>query len=201
MADYDLSGLSVLVVERHAYMRRIIRDILHELGVRDIRDAHDINAAFEVFCDDPTDLVLTDWSPGLDGIKLVGRLRRDPECPDPYVAIVVVTAHTELNRVCQARDAGMTEFLAKPISAKLLYFRIRSVIERQRVFIRASSFFGPDRRRRRDEFQGADRRAHTNTSGTDRRTGQIPFDGPERRQGYPGYVPPDRRGDGRGKSL
>lgn len=197
MADYDLSSLTVLVVEKHVYMRRILRDILHELGISNIREAESADAAFDMFVEDPVDLVLTDWSPRVDGLNLVQRLRLDPESLDPYVAIVVLTAHTEVTRVCEARDAGMTEFLAKPISAKLLYYRIRSIIERQRMFVRADDFFGPDRRRRRADFNGADRRAHRNVSGQDRRQRQVPHGGPERRQGYPGYTSQDNRNNGR----
>lgn len=197
MSDYDLSNLRVLLVEKHMHMRRIIRDILQELGIRDVRDTADIKSAFAIFCEDPPDLVITDWAPGLDGIRLVRRIRRDLDSPDPYASIIVVTAHTEMKRVLTARDAGMTEFLAKPLSAKLLYYRIRSIVERQRLFVRANDFFGPDRRRRRVAFKGSDRRAHRNVSGVERRKQQIPFTGQERRQGFPGYVPQDHRGDGR----
>ena len=48
----------------------------------------------------------------------------------------------------EARDAGVTEFLVKPVSAKALVDRLRTVIERQRMFVRAESYTGPDRRRR-----------------------------------------------------
>jgi DNA-binding response OmpR family regulator len=191
--DYDISGLNVLLVEKHAYMRRIVHDILRTFGISAVREAATVEAAFEMFNERLPDLVLTDWSPGLDGLFLMRRIRTDIESMDPYAPIIVITANTEIRHVVAARDAGMTEFLAKPLTARLLYLRIKSIIERQRVFIRAHDFFGPDRRRRRADFNGQDRRAHRNVAGTDRRQRQIPFAGPERRQGYPGYVPPDRR--------
>ena len=72
--------------------------------------------------------------------------------------IVVVTANTEIRHVCHARDHGMTEYLAKPISATLIYQRICTVIERHRDFIKNRDFFGPDRRRRDGKWTGADRR-------------------------------------------
>jgi DNA-binding response OmpR family regulator len=59
----------------------------------------------------------------------------------------MVSAHSEADRVIEARDAGMTEYLSKPISAKRLYQRISSIVESKRPFIRVSEFFGPDRRR------------------------------------------------------
>jgi len=71
----------------------------------------------------------------------------------------MLTGHTEMNRVVEARDAGVHEFLAKPISVKGLYSRIRSIIERPRPFVRAGLYFGPDRRRRDNPaYMGGERR-------------------------------------------
>lgn len=201
MADYDISGLNVLIVEKHAYMRRIIRDILKTFGIKSIREANSVEAALTMLAEQPADLMLTDWSPGLNGLELVRRIRTDIVTPDPYLAIIVVTAHTEARNVIMARDAGMTEFLAKPITAKFLYTRIRSIIEHQRVFVRSHDFFGPDRRRRRADYGGPDRRQHRNLSGVDRRVSQLPYSGPEKRQGYPGYQPPNLRGGDRSPRL
>lgn len=193
MVSYNLGNIHVLLVEKHVYMRKIIRDILGELGVKRVREASTVEEAFVHFKEEPSDLVLTDWSPSLDGVKMIRAVRRSPDSPDPYVPIIVVTAHTEMRHVCEARDAGMTEFLAKPISAKILYYRIKAVIERYRLFIRAKDYFGPDRRRRRVDIKGPDRRNHTNKTGQDRRVRQEPHAGGERRQGYPGYQPQDLR--------
>jgi two-component system chemotaxis response regulator CheY len=76
------------------------------------------------------------------------------------VPVIVVTANTEIDHVFVARDTGMSEYLAKPVSAKLIYPRICSTIESTRPFVRAGGFFGPDRRRRRATFQGTDRRVN-----------------------------------------
>ena len=69
-----------------------------------------------------------------------------------------MTAHGEPAKVYEARDAGMTEYLTKPISGKRLYQRISSIVKSNRNFVRASEFFGPDRRRRVKEFDGGNRR-------------------------------------------
>jgi two-component system chemotaxis response regulator CheY len=66
---------------------------------------------------------------------------------NPYVPIIMLTGHSEKKRVVAARDAGVTEFLAKPISAKSLYQRILNVVANPRPFIKTKSYFGPDRRR------------------------------------------------------
>ena len=59
----------------------------------------------------------------------------------------MLTGHSEKRRVTVARDAGVTEFLAKPISAKGLYQRILNVVANPRPFIKTKTYFGPDRRR------------------------------------------------------
>ncbi|MDP6804251.1 MAG: response regulator [Rhodospirillales bacterium] len=92
------------------------------------------------------DIIITNWEmPKLDGIKLIRMIRDPKESPNPYVPIIMVSAYSEVNRVIQARDAGVSEFLAKPISAQLLYERIATTIEHPRPFVKSESFFGPDR--------------------------------------------------------
>jgi DNA-binding response OmpR family regulator len=59
----------------------------------------------------------------------------------------MLTGYTEYRRVAEALDAGINEFLAKPISPRDLYLRIASIIDHPRPFVRARGYFGPDRRR------------------------------------------------------
>jgi len=195
--EYDLSGINVLIVERLAPMRKVLRDVLNQFGVKQVFAASNIEAGYATLREEDVDLVLTDWSPELDGIQLLRKIRRAPDSPNPYLPVILVTANTETRHVYQALDEGMTEYLSKPVSARLIYLRIRSIIERQRFFIRSQDFFGPDRRRRRAGIEGTDRRHHKNMAGDCRRKQEIPFDDGERRQGYPGYVEPERRTAGR----
>src|SRR5665811_296827 len=72
---------------------------------------------------------------------------------------IVLTGHSEKKRVVSARDAGVTEFLAKPISAKGLYQRIVNVVANPRPFIKTKTYFGPDRRRNvNPNYVGTERR-------------------------------------------
>src|SRR3954453_18482091 len=71
----------------------------------------------------------------------------------------MLTGHSEKRRVTVARDAGVTEFLAKPISAKGLYQRILNVVASPRPFIKTKTYFGPDRRRNlTSAYMGPERR-------------------------------------------
>ncbi len=185
MRDYNLGNLDVLIVERHGHMRRIIRDILQTLGIRKIHEATNEAEALEFFQEENIDMLLTDWSPAVDGIDLLHKVRDMKASPNPYVPVVIISANTEPRHVIHARDRGVTEFLAKPIVAKLIYSRICSVIERGRPFIRSTDFFGPDRRRRHLGPLKGERRKHANMSGPNRRRADMPFAGPERRDNAP----------------
>jgi DNA-binding response OmpR family regulator len=76
------------------------------------------------------------------------------------VPIIMITGHTEKHQVEAARDAGITEFLIKPITAQSLFSRITEVVERPRAFVRCESYFGPDRRRRNVESYTGPWRRH-----------------------------------------
>ncbi len=151
MADayYNLERLNVLVLDDNRNMRTLIESILFALGVRKIHEAPDVKQAFRDLQYFHADIVVTDWQmEPLNGLDFVRMVRSDENSPNPYVPIIMLTGHTELHRVCEARDAGVNEFLAKPISAKALYARITSIIDVARPFIRTKTYFGPCRRRR-----------------------------------------------------
>jgi len=78
------------------------------------------------------------------------------------VPIIMVTAYREKEHVFKARDAGVTEYVIKPVSPKSLFSRIEAVIERPRRFVKVGKFFGPDRRRHKKQFDGDDRRGKDN---------------------------------------
>ena len=97
-------------------------------------------------------MILTDLSmKPVDGIAFTREVRLSHDSPNPYVPIMMITGHTERQKVEAARDAGITEFLAKPVTAQGLFLRIAEIVERPRPFVRCAEYFGPDRRRRADE--------------------------------------------------
>ena len=97
--------------------------------------------------------------PIFDGLELTQMIRQPGANANPYVPIIMLTGHSEKKRVTAARDAGVTEFLAKPISAKALYQRILNVVANPRPFIKTKTYFGPDRRRNvNSNYVGPERR-------------------------------------------
>ena len=153
-----MSRVEVLYVEKHDYMRSMVKMVLLTLGVRKIRVAGSLDTAYSMFLEDPPDIIICDWSPGFDGLGLLDRVRETEKEPERYMPFIVVSAHTERQHVISARDHGMTEFLGKPFSARLLYDRICAIIENPRPFVEADVYFGPERRRRRGDYDGGERR-------------------------------------------
>ena len=159
MQSYNLSRINVLILENNKLIRRLMSNVFQEFGVRKGQSASHPDVAFDMFASNSADIIISDWSPELDGIDFVKRVRWSANSPNPCVPLIVCSGNTEKRHVFAARDAGMTEFLAKPVSARTIYSRICSVIENHRPFIRYGDFFGPDRRRSRGNgYDGVERR-------------------------------------------
>ena len=160
MVRIDFNRLRFLVIDDNAHMRRILRTLLHGFGAREVYEAEDGAAGLEAFTHYIPDIVITDWAmPIFDGLELTQMIRQPGANANPYVAIIMLTGHSEKKRVTAARDAGVTEFLAKPISAKGLYQRIVNVVANPRPFIKTKIYFGPDRRRNvNPNYVGPERR-------------------------------------------
>ncbi|AMN42698.1 response regulator [Rhodoplanes sp. Z2-YC6860] len=160
MVRIDFNRLRFLVIDDNPHMRRIIRTLLHGLGTRDVFEADDGATGLDAFTHNGPDIVLIDWAmPVFDGLELTKMIRETEGTANPYVPIIMITGHTEKDRVTAARDAGITEFLAKPISAKALYHRIANVVAHPRPFIKTKTYFGPDRRRNTNpSYAGPERR-------------------------------------------
>ncbi len=161
MDGYDFKDLKVLVCDDSLQIRALVKNCLGAFGITNVADASSAEAAFQQLLDTKPDVVITDWSMGKSsGLEFVRKIRTDLDSPNPYVPIIMLTAHTEMKRVQTARDAGVSSFLAKPMSAQSLYKRLVSLIEDKRPFVRCVDFFGPDRRFKSDPgFTGEDRRA------------------------------------------
>jgi len=158
MPSYDLSGLVFLIAEKHPAMRTIIREVLHKFGVRNIYETSTPEEAFQMFCGVNPDIVSIDWGPDFDGVSLLDKIRQDPASPNQTVPVIMVTAYTEKSKVYEARDTGMTEFLAQPVSAKSIYERICKIIDNPREFIRTETYTGPDRRWNKGKYDGEEQR-------------------------------------------
>lgn len=160
MNGFDGRDLKILLVEDNEHFRRLVKTILHAVNVRDVAEASDGKEALELLKTFSADVCVTDWRmEGMDGMTFVRAVRNAPDSPNPFLPIIMCTGYTETTLVLEARDAGVTEFLAKPISARSLLMRLLAIIRNPRPFVRTSTYFGPDRRRRQLDYPGPDRRS------------------------------------------
>jgi CheY-like chemotaxis protein len=154
-----IDQLNVLVVDDNPQMREIVSGILIGAGVRDVREAVDGAGALEIIRAWGVNLVILDFKMApMDGVTLTRRIRAAPD-KTRYLPIIMMTGHAQTARVVEARDAGVTEFVVKPLTGKAIVNRIEAILLRPRPFIEAPSYFGPDRRRRADpDYKGPLRR-------------------------------------------
>ncbi len=136
--------LSILVVDDNEHTVDLITQILSAFGVRDISSAADGASALRFLHRKSVDLVICDWEmKPLDGLAFTKRVRKSPESPNPFVPIIMLTGHTEAERVIKARNAGVNDFVAKPISPAVLFSRMVSVLDHWNDFISSGSCLGP----------------------------------------------------------
>jgi DNA-binding NarL/FixJ family response regulator len=137
-----------------------LAEILKAVGVRHIFEASDGARGLQLMRDHEIDIVMTDLSmQPLDGIDFVRLLRRSPDSPSQMCPVIMITGHSTTARVNEARDAGVNEFLAKPLTARGVVERISRVVDHPRPFVKTADYFGPDRRRRPDlNYRGPLRR-------------------------------------------
>ena len=158
--DRMLERVRLLIVDDNPHMIHITKTILRGFGIKDFQEALNAQEAFELVKATSFDLIITDYAMSpVDGCEFTKLLRTASDSPNHFVPIIMLTAYAEKSTVEAARDAGVTEFCAKPITATDLYRKVCSVINSPRSFVRTSVYFGPDRRRRAaDDFKGAERR-------------------------------------------
>ena len=172
----NLSKINTLVIDDNAHMIHIVRSMLLGFGITRTYESRDAAEAFDIVRHEPIDLIICDLQmPLLDGLEFTQMVRTGGDMRNPYIPIVLLTAHTERSRIIAARDAGVTEICAKPVTAHQMWTKIAAVVNNPRPFVRAKTYFGPDRRRRDVEFKGEDRRAPVddNASKTDTEEGLI----------------------------
>jgi CheY-like chemotaxis protein len=169
MSGYRFDRLKILVVDDNAHMRKLVVTILQAFGTVQIFEAPDGERAWTLLRDANPDVVILDWMmEGMSGLDLVKLVRTSPQTPNPFVPIIMLTGHTHIDHVRQARDAGVNEFLAKPVSVKAILTRLISVIESPRPYVRTKAYFGPCRRRRgAEEYRGPERRATADATALD----------------------------------
>lgn len=168
---YSLAAFRILIVEDYPFMADLMSSMLREFGVGNIVQAASGNEAKEMILlfngdemsRNKIDVVLMDWlMPGGDGLELLTWIRGNKKDSIRFLPSVLCSAYASEDVVTVGRDNGANEVLVKPVSATKLASRLLYVIDKPRPFLKAPGFFGPDRRRRADQYNGQERRVMTN---------------------------------------
>ena len=147
-------------------MSSILRTILLGFGVRSVVETSDAADALELMRNANPDLALVDYMLGdVDGLEFNRLIRTASDSPNKYLPIIMVSGHTDRSKVIEAINAGVNEYLAKPVRPVDLYNRMVTLIERPRRFVKSPGYFGPDRRRRQDPRYAGPKRRLTDKEG------------------------------------
>ncbi len=155
-------ALSLLVIDANAFTRGLITDILRNFDATDIHAAKDVASAETTVREKPIDVIIMSWEKedGLDGMRFVRNLRRVKDDRIRRLPVLFVTSGLTKQLVIDARDAGVDEFLSKPIAPAAVRQRLEMVIETPRPFVDCAVYIGPCRRRKNPaDYHGAKRRA------------------------------------------
>lgn len=124
-------NIKILVVDDFSTMRRIVRNLLGELGFSgaNIQEADDGNSALAALRQSPVDFVVTDWNmPGMTGIDLLRAIRADPALK--ALPVLMVTAENSREQIIAAAQAGVNGYIVKPFTAVTLKEKIDRIFER-----------------------------------------------------------------------
>jgi len=154
--------LNVLVADANNFSRGLIGEILRNLNVTNIYSARSAEIAAGMLLDREVDIILLSWDDGdaFDALSFVRALRRIEDDRLRRLPLVLITSGLTRQLVISGRDAGVDEFLTKPISPMALRQRLEMVVETPRPFIDCSVYLGPCRRRKNPaDYYGVKRRA------------------------------------------
>jgi two-component system chemotaxis response regulator CheY len=125
--DYHMR---VLVVDDFATMRKIVRNILKQIGFENITEAEDGNAALQMLKNETVGLVVTDWNmPNMNGLDLLRQIRQNPKTAN--LPVLMVTAEGLKENVLEAVKAGVNNYVVKPFTAEVLQEKIEAIFKKQ----------------------------------------------------------------------
>lgn len=145
--------LKILVVEDSAEMQRLLVALLESMGVAQVKVAHDGERGLAAFAAERPDIIITDGAMvPMDGYEMTRRIRaaESGAGANPDVPILMISGHIGRENVSHARDQGVTDYLAKPLSATVLYEAIVAAVSKPIHFVEKPGYRGPSPRRSLD---------------------------------------------------
>jgi two-component system chemotaxis response regulator CheY len=160
MNKLDYSRLRVLLVASKNHAAHTLRAVLGMTGITRIAQVEDSSIAIELLGHDEFDVVFCDdASASVNGLSFPMAVRHTPSVCNPMLPVFVFREYAWRRNVEKARDTGATDFITCPLSPKTVAKKLTAAITNPRPFIKASEYFGPDRRTRtQDPLLGQERR-------------------------------------------
>lgn len=122
-------SIKILIVDDFSTMRRIIRNLLRDLGFSNTAEADDGNSALPMLKQGGFDFLVTDWNmPGMSGIDLLRAVRSDPDLAS--LPVLMVTAEAKRDQIVEAAQAGVNGYVVKPFTAQTLKEKLDRIFER-----------------------------------------------------------------------
>jgi len=122
-------NMKVLVVDDFSTMRRIVKNLLRDLGFTNIQEADDGNTALPMLQGGDFDFVVTDWNmPGMQGIDLLKAIRADANLS--HIPVLLITAEAKKEQIIMAAQAGVNGYIVKPFTAATLKTKLDKIFER-----------------------------------------------------------------------
>ena len=122
-------NMKILVVDDFSTMRRIIKNLLRDLGFTNTSEADDGQTALPMLQQGNFDFLVTDWNmPGMEGIELLKRVRADENLKS--LPVLLVTAEAKKEQIVEAAQAGVNGYIVKPFTSGTLKEKIEKIFER-----------------------------------------------------------------------
>ena len=123
--------MKVLVVDDFSTMRRIVKNLLRDLGFTNIQEADDGSTALPMLQGGDFDFVVTDWNmPGMQGIDLLKAVRADDDESLKNIPVLMVTAEQKKEQIVEAAQAGVNGYVVKPFTALILKEKLEKIFAR-----------------------------------------------------------------------
>ena len=123
------ADIKFLVVDDFSTMRRIIKNLLHDLGYKNVSEADDGNTALPMLKTGKFDFLITDWNmPGMPGLELLKAVRGDPRLAK--LPVLMLTAEAKREQIVEAAQAGVNGYIIKPFTAQTLEEKLGKIFER-----------------------------------------------------------------------
>ncbi|SJZ64216.1 CheY [Vibrio cincinnatiensis] len=122
-------NMKILIVDDFSTMRRIVKNLLRDLGFNNTQEADDGLTALPMLKKGGFDFVVTDWNmPGMQGIDLLRNIRADEELK--HLPVLMITAEAKREQIIEAAQAGVNGYIVKPFTAATLKEKLEKIFER-----------------------------------------------------------------------